>query len=207
MKIIDAVKSKRGCPYNIPDCSRYDDFPQFLKDMGYKNGVEIGVYKAEMHNRFKDVGLDMIGVDPYMEDLADNPTSKQPRQDFLYSEAIRKGVNLIRKTSMDAVEDFEDESLDFVYIDGNHRFKYVAEDLVEWHKKVRKGGCVSGHDYTHPKSHKDFFSIQVMFVVDAFVKHYAINNWYVVGAEKGRQKEDGTWEKRDTWRSFFWIKE
>jgi hypothetical protein len=39
---------------------------------------------------------------------------------------------------MDALNDFEDDSLDFVYIDGNHEFPYVAEDLFHWSKKVRK---------------------------------------------------------------------
>ncbi len=48
---------------------------------------------------------------------------------------------------MDALEDFEDNSLDFVYIDGDHNFKHISEDIYEWTKKVRSGGIVSGHDY------------------------------------------------------------
>ncbi len=54
---------------------------------------------------------------------------------------------IIKKFSIDAAKDFEDESLDFVYIDGNHEYKYVKEDIEEWAKKVRKGGIVAGDDY------------------------------------------------------------
>jgi hypothetical protein len=57
--------------------------------------------------------------------------------------------NIIRKTSMDAVKDFKPESLDFVYIDGNHRYEYVKDDIQEWSKIVKKGGVVSGHDYKY----------------------------------------------------------
>ena len=48
---------------------------------------------------------------------------------------------------MDAVKDFKDESLDFVYIDANHGYESTKEDIREWSKKVKKGGIVSGHDY------------------------------------------------------------
>lgn len=48
---------------------------------------------------------------------------------------------------MDVVKQFKDESLDFVYIDGNHSFQHVVNDLCEWEKKVKVGGIVAGHDY------------------------------------------------------------
>lgn len=41
-----------------------------------------------------------------------------------------------------------DGSLDFVFIDANHSYAGVAEDLVDWVPKVRVGGIISGHDYT-----------------------------------------------------------
>lgn len=53
----------------------------------------------------------------------------------------------IFKFSMDAVKDFDDNSLDFVYIDANHDYEYVTEDIVEWSKKVKSGGIIAGDDY------------------------------------------------------------
>ena len=210
MRIIDAVKNHKGSPFNIPDCTRAE-LPDFFKEMGYNVGAEIGVYKGAYHDLLLKTGVKLYGVDPYGT-TTDNVNNTTERQNYLYKRIVGRlapypNSTLIRKTSMDAVNDFKDESLDFVYIDGDHRFRYIAEDLYEWSKKVRKGGIVSGHDYTNPKSHRNYFNVQVFFVVDAYIKHFAIKNWYVIGSERGMQKENGEWEVRDTWRSFFWIKE
>jgi predicted O-methyltransferase YrrM len=67
---------------------------------------------------------------------------------------------------MEAVKDFKDESLDFVFIDGNHQYSYVLEDITEWSKKVRSGGIVSGHDYF------EFLDNGVIRAVNEYVKQY-----------------------------------
>ncbi len=36
--------------------------------------------------------------------------------------------------------------VDFAYIDGNHAFKYVWEDLHIWWEHLRPGGILAGHD-------------------------------------------------------------
>jgi hypothetical protein len=54
--------------------------------------------------------------------------------------------------SMDAVKYFEDESLDFVYIDADHSYKTCLEDITEWAKKVKSGGIVCGDDYEERRS-------------------------------------------------------
>ena len=102
---------------------------------------------------------------------------------------------------MDAVKDFADESLDFVYIDANHEFKYVTEDIFEWSKKVRKGGAIAGHDYFYAKQRK-FDNIHVRYVVDAYTATFRIHPWYVLGR---KEKVEG--EVRDQFRSFMWIKQ
>ena len=55
-------------------------------------------------------------------------------------------VQMLRKLSMDAVPDFEDASLDFVYIDGNHEYKYALEDILAWYPKIKPGGILAGDD-------------------------------------------------------------
>ena len=61
-----------------------------------------------------------------------------------------KNIVKIRKKSMEAVKDFEDRSLDAVYIDGEHDEPSVREDIKEWRKKVKFGGYLMGHDYYLP---------------------------------------------------------
>jgi predicted O-methyltransferase YrrM len=101
---------------------------------------------------------------------------------------------VIRKTSMEAVKDFEDESIDFVYIDGNHTQKYVLEDIEEWSKKVKKGGVISGHDYVVFKQRE---INHVKSVVNQYAKEHDIK-LYILG-----RRDEG---KRDLFRSWFWIK-
>jgi predicted O-methyltransferase YrrM len=74
----------------------------------------------------------------------------------------------MRTTSEEASSHFEDESLDFVYIDGDHTYNAVTLDLEKWYPKVKKGGLFYGHDYYWEKN----FILPRMDVkpaVDAFV--------------------------------------
>ena len=58
----------------------------------------------------------------------------------------------INTTSVKAVVHFEDESLDFAYIDANHEYQFTLEDIELWTPKVKQGGIVGGHDHVpaHP---------------------------------------------------------
>jgi len=205
MNIIDGINLK-GKPAEIPNCIR-DDLPQFFLDMGYKVGVEIGVDKGEFSKKFCEAGLELYSIDPwrYDDDYIDSATQK--RLDFLYEHTQRvlspfPNSTIIRKSSMEAVKDFQDESLDFVYIDGNHQFKYVTEDIFEWSKKLKIGGIISGHDYIYTTNPRTPAGIcHVKYVLSAYTKAYKIDNWYILGRGESRPGE-----KRDSWRSWMWIK-
>jgi hypothetical protein len=54
---------------------------------------------------------------------------------------------MVRATSEIAADMFNDNSLDFVYIDANHAYDYVVQDIELWYPKVKKGGFICGHDY------------------------------------------------------------
>ena len=54
---------------------------------------------------------------------------------------------LVRKSSVEAAAQFEDASIDFVYLDARHTYDAVMEDLEAWWPKVRPGGIVAGEDY------------------------------------------------------------
>lgn len=195
MTIMEGL-SLKGRPAEIPGCVR-DDLPMFFKEMEYKVGAEIGVFRGEFIRKFCEVGLKMYAIDSWM--ATSDHLSRNPRYQKRINASYRVAVEtlssfdckIIRKTSMDAVGDFEDGSLDFVYIDADHHFRHIADDLVEWTKKVKKGGVISGHDY------RNTARCQVGCVVDAFVGAF-LDNWYVLGEEH----EEG----RDRSRSYFWVK-
>lgn len=203
MKLIAALKHS-GRPFEIPDASR-NDLPGFFLEMGFKVGVEIGVKAGEFSETICRAGLKLFGVDPYLtyEDYVEPETQQSLNQAMEKATARLKDYDFtaVKKTSMDAVSDFADESLDFVYIDGNHSFKFVTEDIFEWSKKIKRGGIISGHDYVYmPK--RDIHLVHTKYVIDAYTQAFVIPSWYVIGR---KEKIDG--EQRDPYRSWFWIKQ
>lgn len=54
----------------------------------------------------------------------------------------------MQMTSVEASLQFENCSIDFLYLDASHDFKSVYQDLEYWFPKVKRGGYIAGHDYT-----------------------------------------------------------
>jgi hypothetical protein len=58
-------------------------------------------------------------------------------------------VTVIRGFSDDvALENTDIPPLDAVFIDSNHRFQFVLQDLILWEKRLKPTGILMGHDYT-----------------------------------------------------------
>lgn len=51
-----------------------------------------------------------------------------------------------KKFSAEAANEIDDRSLDIVFIDGNHAYEYVLQDIELWKPKVKSGGILAGHD-------------------------------------------------------------
>ena len=56
-------------------------------------------------------------------------------------------IVVLKMVSMAAVRAVEHESLDFVFIDGDHSYKHVKQDIEFWFQKVKPRGLIAGHDY------------------------------------------------------------
>lgn len=152
---------------------------QLFNDLGYKNGAEVGVGRGRNSAVLcKTIpGLKLKCIDPWEAFYQ----ASQDIMDGIYENAHarldRFGCELIRKRSLDAVKDFEDSSLDFVYIDGLHEFDNVMRDLINWIPKVREGGIVSGHDYmVSPRC-------GVVRAVDVYTQVHNVPLWYITNPD------------------------
>lgn len=135
-----------------------EELAKYFGSLGFRVGAEIGVFDGHYSEVLcKNIpNLKFYAIDPWQvyNGYRDHKIHKNMEKAYnLAQERLSKfNCKMIREFSMEAVKDFKDNSLDFVYIDGNHEFKYVWEDIVEWTKKVRVGGIVAGHDYYHARS-------------------------------------------------------
>lgn len=60
---------------------------------------------------------------------------------------VKEYINVNRMTSEQASYLFENDSLDFVFIDAEHNYESVMHDMLHWYPKVKVGGYIGGHDY------------------------------------------------------------
>ena len=150
-------------------------FDRFMKSINKRDlvGAEVGVYDG-WH------ALDMMEtlpikklflVDPYQAygeyyESVGNPRKSQKALDERMAVAKKvlekygDKVEFIRKFSEEAAKLIPDESLDFVYIDGNHQYEFVKKDIESWYPKVKKGGIIGGDDYTScPETEAEQFGI------------------------------------------------
>lgn len=94
-------------------------------------------------------------VDPWLaQDVEvykeNQPTQEQYDAQFAQCEELAKRdgrVRIIRDISINAASQFKDGQLVCAYIDANHSYRNVMEDMDAWWPKVAAGGIMGGHDF------------------------------------------------------------
>jgi len=182
---------------------RRDQLPGLFRDLGYKVGAEVGVWKGEFSEELcKGVpGLRLYCIDPWVVYAEYKDFENPDHMAASYKEAKERlapyDCTFIRDFSPQAAIHVPDRSLDFVYIDGNHSFESVIWDISAWSKKVKVGGIVAGHDY---KVYRLFQGFRVVEAVQAYAGAYDIAPWFVLGRSKALRGEG-----RERERSWLWV--
>lgn len=125
--------------------------------------AEIGVAKGKFSRKiaFRSRPRHLSLIDPWRHQSEDEWISshniEQLAQDRKHARVtryfrriaplLRMKVNIVRNYSVEASRDFDDNSLDWVYIDGNHSHEAVRADLNCWAPKVVDDGFILGHDF------------------------------------------------------------
>ena len=175
------------------------DFVKKNESRDMRIGAEVGVYTGQDALRICQ-GLPikhLYLIDPYQKyegyldyppegSLKISPRNAKEEAEKLLKPFKDKTIWIFKKFEECSKKDIP-ESLDFIYIDGNHAYEYVKEDIRLATIFVKEGGIIGGHDY-HIKELKR--------AVDEHVKQYNLEvftgivegqyciDWYFVKEKK-----------------------
>tara|TARA_R110001583_G_scaffold88603_1_gene229615 strand:+ start:7135 stop:7959 length:825 start_codon:yes stop_codon:yes gene_type:complete len=142
----------------------YSSIVRASKNKSNYNFVEIGTFKGKSayymateikyhmlinSNKYK-INFDTVdtfeGSEEHKEYLKNENISlhKTTKKQL---EPLKDYVNIIKSDSVKNSSRYKDESLDFVFVDGDHSYDGVNRDINAYWKKLRIGGVMAGHDY------------------------------------------------------------
>jgi hypothetical protein len=128
--------------------------------------AEVGVWKGNFSQRILEVvqPSELHLIDPWRAFGGDDYEGAryggkleqgQAEMDAVHESVLRRFaaersagiVHVHRMLSLEAAATLADGRFDFVYIDGNHRYEFVRDDLTAFAPKLRPGGVLAGDDY------------------------------------------------------------
>jgi hypothetical protein len=160
---------------------------ELMKQIGIEfqngKGVEVGTFQGEFSKEILENWEGTLYMVDVWRELSDkeylDSSNHGNFENGVYHEAMNniKGLEdraiMIRASSEISSRIFEDNSLDFVYIDANHAYDYVVQDIDLWYPKVKNGGYLCGHDYINLDWYND-----PNFLDNKKDKHIYSNNFY-----------------------------
>ena len=124
--------------------------------------VELGIWKGrsasfmavEIINSGKKIKYDVVDTWLGTPSLGTKEYSRSPfvKNGTLYEhfldnvKSVRHIINPIRMTTVEASKLYDNNSLDFVFIDASHDYDSVKEDIKHWLPKIRENGILAGDD-------------------------------------------------------------
>ena len=129
----------------LKDIEKREDLGKLYQEFYHTgSGAEVGVKKG----KFSKLILNNWKGRLFCVDIWEDEEDYRDAKDLLQNHAV-----LIKEFSVEAAKEIKDGSLDFVYIDADHHYESVMNDIKAWFPKVRKGGILSGHDYCRYQDH------------------------------------------------------
>ena len=175
-------------------------FPRPFERLGIDGenliGAEIGVYKGEhAESLLENLSIKRLYLIDSYEDYTDYKDAKRHYgydQDILedaekeakerLEEKFYFHIKWIREKSINALKDIPDK-LDFVYIDGNHEYEFVREDIKNYYPKIKKGGILGGHDFYNGfcQEHNGVINAVTEFIVKNKLQlHVELPDWWII---------------------------
>ena len=154
--------------------------------------AEVGVWKGDFSKLIYDYSLPkkLILVDPWIFDskirgCAPQVDGNEPLSQKFFDDAKisaykkfkdLENVNIIEKNSYDGSIMFDNEYFDYIYIDGEHSYEAVFNDLSYWYPKLKKNGKIFGDDF-YWREEDNSFSVKKAY--EDFILKNNIKKWCV----------------------------
>ena len=138
---------------------RYDLWIDFIIKYELKNISEIGVYKGDFATKLLTECKSIENyymIDPW-KNLSDwnKPANHDNKiYESFYKEMLNKTEfakekrKILRGKTTEVINKIKNESIDFVYIDGDHTLKGISIDLINIWDKIKPGGFIAGDDFS-----------------------------------------------------------
>jgi predicted O-methyltransferase YrrM len=68
-------------------------------------------------------------------------------------EPVKHIIKPMKMTSIEAASKFQNQTIDFCFIDASHDYENVKNDINAWLPKVKNNGIIGGHDYHHNRQY------------------------------------------------------
>jgi len=136
---------------NFPDGSHFVELGSWM-------GRSTSYMAVEIKNSGKKIRFDAIDTwegskgswDENVHDEKVNSLTGSLYQTFLNNiSPLKDYVNPIQGYTYDIVNIYDDNTLDFVFIDAAHDYDSIKKDIMDWYPKVKNGGVIGGHDYNN----------------------------------------------------------
>ena len=136
----------------------YLSFIAWALNIEVRKIAEIGVNKGETSKLFRTYfpEAEIYLIDPWAltQDylLSATPISRKNKHYEKAFACVKEEfkndpkVTILRMPSQEAIAHTPGQ-FDLVFIDANHEYTHVKQDILAWLPKVRPGGILAGHDY------------------------------------------------------------
>lgn len=123
-------------------------------------GAEVGIFRGHFANALLPIVKPKMYhmIDPWKHrkgwkryDYKGRLLTNQENVDWMYEDICKEfnkpNVKIHRAYSYDIIDEFDDEYFNFVYIDGDHNYHMVLQDLRLFYPKLKVGGIMAGDDW------------------------------------------------------------
>lgn len=163
VKHIEDVRKRLEQKYKLPGGWFYGDdiveYRRLVEDVPEGGTIgELGCYKGRSLCSVADIikrkKLKVFVVDVFTGTASEGhwePDYKNEFESNLKRFGILENATTFRGTTNEHTSSFMDNTFDLIFIDADHAYPAIRQDIDNWTCKIKKGGTISGHDYgTHP---------------------------------------------------------